>query len=155
MCADREGSCQSVPCLGYCHKHKSWPKWSHAWLHTHTLSHQLTVARSSPHILTDTAGACQMFKLKRNSFKCMNKHMNTHWRTCMSDIQSRVSDSTCALCTLPSSLRAHTHNEERYGLCGLFWNFQRLIARQQEELLYPVAIQYGERIKRWRGWTML
>ncbi len=48
----------------------------------------------------------------------------------------------------------HTHTqwgEVDYGLCRLFWNFQRLVARQQEELLYPVVIRWGERIERWRG----
>ncbi len=152
--------------LGYCHKHKSWPKRSHAWLHTHTLSHQLTVARSHRTFLLTQQGPA----------RCSNRrdiHTNARTNTwthtgapaCLTYRAEFLTTRT--LCTLPSSLSlsfTHTHTHARthahahtqwgevdYGLCGLFWNFQRLVARQQEELLYPVVIRWGERIERWRG----
>ncbi len=166
MCAERQGACQSVPWLGFCHKHKSWPKRSHAWLHTHTLSHQLTAARSHRTFLLTQQGLPDV--QTEETFIQMHEQTHEHtlahlhvWHTEQSFWlralfapfhHHSLSHSHTHTHTARTHAHAHTQwGEVDYGLCGLFWNFQRLVARQQEELLYPVVIRWGERIERWRG----
>ncbi len=111
MCSERQGSCQSVPCLGHCHKHKSWPKRSHAWLHTHTLSHQLTVARSHRTFLLTQQGParCSYWRDIHTNART-NTWTHTGAPACLTYRAEFLTTRT--LCTLPSSLSlsfTHTH----------------------------------------------